>query len=223
MKMERKLKIIFAVLAVFYAAGIIGLSIDAIREITIVFTPFNLVSTALLFIWGLAPVSENFWTTAALVFLTSFLLEAVGVETAFLFGEYYYGSPLGWKVFDVPLIIGVNWFILSFAASGVAMRFTSNYLAAVVLASSLMVVLDLLIEPVAITLDFWQWGTPPSGETTVLAKNYEVPIQNYFMWFLSAFVINALILRRVKRLNFPISAYILGLQYLFFGILNLLL
>ena len=40
------------------------------------------------------------------------LTEAIGVNTGLLFGTYEYGANLGFKIFGVPLIIGVNWTVL---------------------------------------------------------------------------------------------------------------
>jgi uncharacterized membrane protein len=43
------------------------------------------------------------------------------------------------------------------------------------MAALLMVALDVLIEPVAVALDFWQW------------ENAVIPIQNFVMWFANGF------------------------------------
>ena len=193
------------------------------RELTVSLTPMNLLLTAGLFIWGLEQYNRNFFITASMVFLLGYGVEVAGVNTGLLFGEYYYGSPLGWKLFNTPLMIGVNWFLLSFAASGIAEKLTQNAIAKVVLASALMVGLDFLIEPVAVSLDFWNWASLPAEGAAAPAKNYHIPIQNYIMWFVSALVINSVIHWRIKHLNFNLSALIFAVQITFFGLLNWLL
>ena len=60
-------------------------------------------------------------------------------------------------------------------------RILKNNVIQVLLSSLLMVLLDLLIEPVAITFDWWSWGL-----------GY-VPFSNYLMWFLVAFVMQIII------------------------------
>lgn len=133
------------------------------------------------------------------------------MATGVLFGEYSYGSPLGWKVFDVPLMIGVNWFLLSFASLGIAGKLFNGAIPRVLLSAALMVLLDVLIEPVAIALDFWQW------------QAVDVPLQNYVMWFVAALVINGIVHSMVKQIDFKTSAYLFGAQIYFFTVLGFIL
>ncbi|MBK7882949.1 MAG: carotenoid biosynthesis protein [Chitinophagaceae bacterium] len=39
-------------------------------------------------------------------------VEIIGVKTGFLFGNYSYGIVLGPKIQSVPILIGINWFII---------------------------------------------------------------------------------------------------------------
>ena len=71
--------------------------------------------------------------------------------------------------------------------------------------------LDVLIEPVAIKLDYWSW------------ENNVIPLQNYVMWFIVSFVIQLIITKSKIDINFKSSFLILGLQVIFFSILNLFL
>ena len=41
--------------------------------------------------------------------LIGFIFEIIGVKTGLIFGHYKYCNGLGTKVFDVPLIISLNW------------------------------------------------------------------------------------------------------------------
>ena len=80
----------------------------------------------------------------------------------------------------------------------------------VLLASTAMVALDLLIEPVAIRLDFWTWAQG------------DVPVQNYLAWGgVSAVFFTLFFTLPVKREN-PLARYVLLAQVLFFAGLNLL-
>ena len=74
-----------------------------------------------------------------------------------------------------------------------------------------MVMLDILIEPVAIQLDFWNW------------RDIDVPIQNYIMWFLAAFMINGVVSIILKEIDFKTSVFVFGVQAYFFTILNIIL
>ena len=102
-------------------------------------TPMNLLLTAVLLIWGLGVFNAKLVYAMLAAFILGYLVEVAGVASGLLFGEYEYGKPLGWKLFDVPLIIGVNWLILSFSSLGIVGRFISNSFIKVVFASLLMV------------------------------------------------------------------------------------
>lgn len=217
-----KHNIIFLVLGIFYAVGIVGIAIPSLRPTTLPLTPMNLLLTSGLFIWGVNQFNINFFVTAFIVFLLGYGVEVAGVQTGVLFGEYYYGKPLGWQVFNVPLIIGVNWFLLAFSASGIANRLTNKAVPKVLIASCLMVALDFVIEPVAVALDFWNW-MPLSTNGEIPPKNFAVPLQNYIMWFAAAMVINSVIHWRIKQINYPLAAFIFSVQIVFFGVLNWLL
>ena len=71
-----------------------------------------------------------------------------------------------------------------------------------------MVLIDVLIEPVAINLGFWSWDL------------IDIPIKNYFMWFIVSLIINyALAISQIK-INPRTSTYVLISQLLFFSYLN---
>ena len=209
--MLSKKNIIPLVLLAFHTIGIIGLAVPELRSEFLDLTPMNLLLTAVLLTWGLGVYNLRLLLAIGLAFTFGYLIEVAGVASGILFGEYQYGKPLGWKLFDVPVIIGVNWFILSFSSLGLIGRFISNSFIKNIVASLLMVMLDVLIEPVAIQLDFWNW------------KEIDVPLQNYIMWFFSAFIINGMVSILLKEIDFKTSAFVFGAQVYFFTILNLIL
>ncbi len=209
--MLSKKNIIPILLLAFYTIGIIGLTVPELSSDFLDLTPMNLLLTAFLLIWGLGVYNVRLLLAIGLATTFGYLIEVAGVTSGILFGEYQYGKPLGWKMFDVPLIIGVNWLILSFSSLGLIGRFIANSVIKNIVASLLMVMLDVLIEPVAIQLNFWNW------------KEIDVPLQNYIMWFFSAFTINAIVTALLKEIEFKTSAFIFGAQVYFFTILNLIL
>jgi putative membrane protein len=46
----------------------------------------------------------------------------LGVHTGILFGNYKYGNALGLKLNDVPILIGINWFIVVYACGMSALQ-----------------------------------------------------------------------------------------------------
>ena len=132
------------------------------------------------------------------------------MHTGRVFGEYAYGDVLGLKLLNVPLLIGLNWSMLVFAIGVPLHRLALPRWGKVLLASAAMVALDLLIEPVAIRLDFWTWAQG------------DVPVQNYLAWGgVSAVFFTLFFTLPVKREN-PLARYVLLAQVLFFAGLNLL-
>jgi putative membrane protein len=54
-------------------------------------------------------------------------LEVVGVKTGLIFGEYKYGSTLGIKLFEVPLIIGFNWVFVILGSISISRLITKMF------------------------------------------------------------------------------------------------
>ena len=46
--------------------------------------------------------------------------EIVGVKFGIIFGDYKYGYALGYKIFEVPILIGANWAILTVSCSALS-------------------------------------------------------------------------------------------------------
>ena len=138
-------------------------------------------------------------------------MEAIEITTGVLFGSYAYGDPFGIKIFETPIMIGVNWFFLALSTYGVVQYFTKKALWLILVPPVLMTSLDFLVEPVAIKLNFWNW------------ENEIIPLQNYLMWFITSIFIHGLIYFFRPKINTKVSFIIIGTQLIFFGVLNLVL
>jgi putative membrane protein len=196
------------ILFIFHVVGVIGLSSDY-QDLFLRLTPLNLLLSLGLFIWANNDFSIQFYKVMAILFALGFLVEVIGVSTGVLFGEYTYGATLGFKLFETPLMIGVNWILLSLASFGVSSFFLKKQLPIILLSSLLMVLMDVLIEPIAISLDFWTWALG------------DIPLQNYIMWFFVSLIMNALISFNRLKIDYRISFGLLLSQILFFTLLSL--
>ena len=109
-------------------------------------------------------------------------IEYIGVHYHVPFGIYEYGDGLGIKVLDIPLVIGLNWVIVTVSSwITVEWAFSKwNKLSKILMSASLMTILDLLIEPVAPHLDYWMFQL-----------NWP-PVQNYIAWFWLGLLFSAL-------------------------------
>ncbi|AFL83501.1 putative membrane protein [Belliella baltica DSM 15883] len=206
-----KVNIFKIVITIFHLVGILGMTVPALRPYFQVLTPFHLLlCTGLLFVF------HKGWNTAFYLFvILSFGIgygsEVLGVHTGFPFGNYRYGPVLGFQLFEVPLLIGVNWLLLVYLSGEIFHKKIKNDFIAASLGALVMVLLDVLIEPVAVKLDFWSW------------ENDLIPLSNFIGWFGIAFIIQLI----YRKLSFDksnvLSLYLLINLAIFFLLLNLLL
>ena len=194
-----------------YFFGLIGIASEKYSEMFLQLTPLNLLITLFIFYKINKDFSIRFIQLSFIVFTIGFLVESIGVATGMLFGSYSYGAYFGFKLFETPLMIGVNWLFLALSTYGVVQFFTKKAIWLISIPPLLMTSLDVLVEPVAMKLGFWSW------------ENDSIPIQNYVMWFITSLVIHAIIYTFNPKLNTKISVVILAVQVSFFGILNILL
>ena len=199
---------LFFLIAFFQICGLIGvLFID--RDLTLSLTPQNLLVTtfSIFFIYEDKIKMLRFFIFA---FSIGFLVEVIGVNYGIIFGNYTYGTVLGFKVLNVPLMIGVNWFFLSISCGGISDIFFKELIPKVLLGSFLMVFLDILIEPLAPVLNFWEF------------EGGIAPIKNYIGWFMTSFLIQ-LVYQKMK-INFsPLFSVLIYLTQMGFFILLLFL
>src|SRR6218665_3631044 len=111
----KRLFISTLILVIVHLAGIIGIN-SPYRDFFLVLSPLNLLLSAMLLLWN-----HKHFNAATIIFLAitataGFLVEVAGVHTHIIFGSYDYGKTLGLKLFDVPLIIGINWLMLVYCA-----------------------------------------------------------------------------------------------------------
>lgn len=212
---QKSALIAIGVLIILHAVGLIGTVYvsDSLMKLT----PVNLLINLGIVLWMHKGNTQTLGIYAAIVFVSGFLLEWAGVSTGVIFGQYFYGNNLGYKLFDVPLIIGVNWLLLSYGSMQTAALLKSRIPATLqqwilpLIGASIMVTIDVCIEHVCQRLDFWYW------------RNSEIPMQNYTAWFLFSFAFNFLFMRLKIVTGNSVAVWLTALQLVFFVLLNLLL
>lgn len=140
-----------------------------------------------------------------------FIIEVVGVRFGIPFGKYIYGNNLGIKIFDVPLVLGLNWLLLVYISINLVSIFKLSILKQSILVASLMLLIDFIIEPIASKLGFWYWFDGFAG------------FFNYLSWFIISFLFAFFFLSRneVKTNHIAILHYFVYL--VFFIMLGLFL
>ncbi|WP_187263481.1 carotenoid biosynthesis protein [Pontibacter beigongshangensis] len=205
-----KLPLAVAVLVIFHAVGFWGLGLSGRSTYFQSLTPLNLLLTNTLLFSFHRGWSSWFLLFAGVVFAVGFLAEVFGVHTGLLFGHYSYGSTLGTKLWEVPLLIGLNWLMLVYATGTMANRLPVHWLLKVVAGAALLVLLDIFIEPVAITYDFWSW------------HQGVIPLSNFIGWFGLSLLLQIWFQRVPFCKQNRLAAYVYIVQLLFFVALNLL-
>lgn len=193
---------------IVHLAGVIGILFFK-RDWFLGLTPINLLLMFVFLIWTAANRNRIFYFFVLVAILLGLISEIIGVNTGILFGKYHYGEVLGQKIWGVPLLISINWFMIVYA-SGI---FTSKVLVKipniiqVIIGSLIATIFDWIMEPAAMKLGFWQWD------------NGIIPISNYVTWF----CISALLLVLFNRCKFvyhPFAVYLLVIQAIFFWVLR---
>ncbi len=207
--------IAIAILVILHTVGLVGTAF--FNEDLMKLTPVNLLISLAIVFWFHEDYNKSFVFYLAVVYIFGYLLELAGITSGKIFGQYFYGNNLGLKLADVPLIIGINWVMLSYcsmSAVGVlSIRFTllKQQFIAPAIGALLMVFSDFWIEQLSQRLDFWYW------------KNNTIPIQNYTAWFLFSFAFNFLFVRLQLQSTNKVAAALFILQLLFFIGLNVFL
>lgn len=206
---KRATQISIAILVIFHLVGFIGFSLESTRPLFQQLVPFNLLLSIGLLGYFHQVWDRKFILFCVLIFLAGYGVEVAGINTGMIFGEYVYDSALGPKIWGTPPMIGINWLMLVYIA-GVSLQGLSlpgPLLAAI--GASVLVFLDVIMEPVAIAFDFWHW------------MEAEIPLQNFIAWWAIAFgMLLYFFYLPVKKQN-PLAGILLVIQFAFFGGLRL--
>ena len=171
MKFSRPYIFDIVFIAIIHIAGIIGIRL--FPELFLKTSFISIVIPLSIFLYRLKPNRKDS-VLMSLVYIIAFFSEWIGVSFGWLFGDYNYGDSLGFKLDGVPIIMGANWLLLCLVSRELVGKLFSNNFLIIITSSFLMVLIDVLMEPLSNQLDFWSW------------KNNIIPFSNYVDWFLVA-------------------------------------
>ncbi len=207
---ERLIRGIKAFIVTLYLAGLIGLSLEITAPYFRKVIWLNLVlSNGLLFAfhkkWDI-PFAKKILS----LFLLVFFIEVLGVQTGLPFGNYYYGSLLGPKVLQTPILIGLNWVMLVYCVHILLNSWKAKSHLKYLGGALLLVGYDMLLEPIAVDWGLWTWA------------DGSIPMENYLSWFAISFVMLAVLESAKTKGNNPIAITLFTAQIIFFLSLNVL-
>lgn len=208
---KHKLLLARIIILIGYGISVPGLWImrenPSVFKLSWIFTTLTLV---LLLVFH-KPFNLKFALSILAVGIVGWAVEAIGTNTGIIFGGYSYGPSLGPKIFATPIAMVVNWMISVYLITIVLRPKIINIWRLGFAGALLMVIYDILLEPVAIRLDMWSWETVTP------------PLQNYIAWFIISFPLVMLLGKYVKKADNPLSFMVLVSQILFFATLNLMI
>jgi len=203
---ERWIRIILLIL---YIVGAVGMLTPSTRTWFVELSALNLAISFAALIASRKTNRTIFLVFLSIAFAIGITVELIGVHTSYLFGSYYYGDSLGWKWFGVPLIIGLNWGILTVTSAAVIHRLQFNKHIEAILSAILMVVFDYILEPVAVKLDYWHW------------TDGNIPVYNFICWLGVSYILQ-LIYQRLKLTEVnKVAESLFLMMFIFFTLLIL--
>lgn len=175
---SRYAKVTTLFLYLFYAVGVVGILNEHSQNLFIDLTKYALIlNFLLLLIFHENPLNRKSVFVFSAVFIGTYMIEVAGVNTGIVFGQYRYGESLGLKLLNTPLLIGINWLMLSYSFYVVIHQLKLKIWYRLIIAATGMLVYDLILEQLASKLDMWHW------------QDNTIPLKNYIAWFIIALAI----------------------------------
>ncbi|MFW9934579.1 MAG: carotenoid biosynthesis protein [Candidatus Thorarchaeota archaeon] len=125
------------------------------------------------------------WKSTLLIVLTLgglvLLIESIGALTGFPYGVFYYTDLVGFKVFGlVPWAVPFAFLPLLLGAITLSIHYIKTPWKLILVTALLLVVIDLIIDPILVHLGVWVWVPP--------GVYYGVPISNFVGWFITGVI-----------------------------------
>jgi bisanhydrobacterioruberin hydratase len=204
-------KEVYRFLIIYYAVGLTGFLVPYTRPVFEALIPLSVMLNLFLLLLFHKPFDVKHIVVFFVIAVFTIAIEAIGTNTGLLFGSYIYGSSLGIKMFNTPLLIGANWLVLAYGATAIVRSYEVLKKWVPFSAAGLMVLFDVFLEPVAMKTGMWSW------------ENNQVPLQNYFMWFVVAVIVVGLMeLFNIKTVK-PVASRMFWVLMLFFLVLRIVL
>lgn len=205
--MAHRTHLAIVLIILFHLVGLTGVYIPQLTPVMIQIVPYHLLLMAVLLMFTHRTFNIKFLLFFVIIFGLGYAAEWVGVHKGSIFGNYSYGKTFGFKLHDIPLIVGVNWFLLVYSTGVLLQRSAiKNIFVKLFYGGLALTMLDFLIEPVAIRDDYWHW------------TNGDIPLTNYITWF----VLSVIMLFIFEKFHFKkqgmAGPVLLVAQFVFFVI-----
>ena len=206
-------KMVRIFIPVFYSVGVAGFIIPLSYPYFEKLIPLTLILSFILLV-VYHPKQTSYGSTILVftcIYFSGLIVEMIGVNTGIIFGEYSYGPNLGLKIFNTPVIIGLNWLILVYTTSSIFEKVNVPSIFKILLASACMLAYDIVLEQIAPLTGMWKW------------HEGNIPLKNYMAWFVIALVFQSFIKIVGLKTENAVSKNLFISQFVFFLILTIFL
>ena len=122
-----------------------------------------------------------FLKTLTLLSVWGLLIEYIGLTTDFPYSQFVYVGSLGYKIFGIlPWTVALSWVPLMIGSVALIYMVSENKFLRITLPVLLLVMFDLLLDPVAVNIGMWKY--------TKIGVYFGVPVQNFAGWSFSGLV-----------------------------------
>ncbi|GGM40741.1 hypothetical protein GCM10011351_28690 [Paraliobacillus quinghaiensis] len=147
----------------------------------------------------------------AAIAIITFSVEAVSVATGFPFGSYDYTNTLGPLIIGVPFTIALAW--VGVILNSLLLANQNSKTLRAIETGAWVVVLDLILDPVAEKLLFWEWHGA--------GAYFGIPLTNFVTWFILAALLAYLFpLYKINKSVHRKVTFIFQLMLFLFGMLG---
>lgn len=128
----------------------------------------------------------------------AYVIETIALRTGFPYGQFSYSGTLGYALFGVtPWTVPFGWVPLMVASWILAWRYTRLPELRTPLTIGILIAIDLVLDPAAVSLGFWKYAYPGFWGG--------VPYTNFLGWILSGYLGCLLLQNLTKEAEQPNS------------------
>ncbi len=201
------------IVAFFLLAGVVQYAVGLTYVIKLTSLVIAIMTALAVIFWDVNYGRRLLLSLIAII--TGIVVELIGVNTGLLFGDYQYGTIMGYKIAGVPLLIGATWLLVTVSAWQIVSFSSLKSYQKILIASGLVVMFDLLLEQFATAFGLWVWD------------NGVIPLLNYASWFFVSVFLLTIYAKYSKQGNPGIfgslfGAFALPLMAIFFWLMLLI-
>jgi putative membrane protein len=134
------------------------------------------------------------------------MIESISILLGLPYGFFIYSDFAGVKLFGlVPWSVPLGFIPLLFGTMAIVTQYIQKPWLVILVSASLLVVVDLIIDPVFVQLGIWIWLTP--------GQYYGIPLVNFTGWFFTGLITCSVFWMLLKKMvngspKIPISVSI---------------